>query len=45
VTSAGAARAQPSLTIRLHDGRVTVRPGEPRPRERADATEPRLFDD
>ena len=26
VTSAAAARAQPRLTIRLHDGRVTVRP-------------------
>ena len=31
VTSAEAARAQSSLTVRLHDGRVTVRPdGEPR---------------
>ena len=26
VTSADAARAQPTLTLRLHDGRVTVRP-------------------
>ncbi|HET6548087.1 MAG TPA: exodeoxyribonuclease VII large subunit [Solirubrobacter sp.] len=27
ITSAEAARAQPSLTVRLHDGRLTVRPG------------------
>ena len=33
VTSAEAARAQPSLTVRLHDGRITVHPQD----------EPRLF--
>ena len=29
VSSAAAARAQPALTLRLHDGRVLVRPGGP----------------
>jgi exodeoxyribonuclease VII large subunit len=37
VTSAAAARSESSLTVRLHDGRVTVRPDAPSP--------PRLFDD
>ena len=32
VTSADAARAQPTLTVRLHDGRVTVRPRTRPPR-------------
>ena len=31
VTSAAAARAQPALTLRLHDGRVPVRPEPPVP--------------
>jgi len=34
VTSAAAAREQPELTLRLHDGRVGVRPCEPYPPER-----------
>ena len=34
VTSAAAAREQPELTLRLHDGRVGVRPREPYPPER-----------
>jgi exodeoxyribonuclease VII large subunit len=29
ITSAGAARAEPALTLRLHDGRVPVRPEPP----------------
>jgi exodeoxyribonuclease VII large subunit len=37
VTSAAAAQGQRSLTLRLHDGRLTVRPDAPEP--------PRLFDD
>jgi exodeoxyribonuclease VII large subunit len=37
VTSAAAAREQSSLTVRLHDGRLTVHPAAPEP--------PRLFDD
>jgi exodeoxyribonuclease VII large subunit len=32
VTSAAAARAQPALTLRLHDGRVPVRPDPSAPR-------------
>ena len=53
ITSAAAAREQPSLTIRLHDGRIQARPetAEDAPRKRetmsaADAVEddgPRLF--
>jgi exodeoxyribonuclease VII large subunit len=37
VTSASTAREQTALTIRLHDGRVTVHPAAPEP--------PRLFGD
>jgi hypothetical protein len=32
VTSAAAARAQPALTLRLHDGRIPVRPDPSAPR-------------
>ena len=34
VTSAAAALAQPELTLRMHDGRVGVRPSEPYPGDR-----------
>jgi exodeoxyribonuclease VII large subunit len=33
VTSAAAARAQPELTLRMHDGRLAVRPAGPYPEE------------
>jgi exodeoxyribonuclease VII large subunit len=42
VTTAAAARAQPALTIRLHDGRVSVRPDEGKTSPYADDAFPRL---
>ena len=50
ITSAAAAREQPSLTIRLHDGRVQARPERPKTRAKrgpmsvaAEDDGPRLF--
>jgi exonuclease VII large subunit len=31
ITSAASARSEPALTVRMHDGRLRVRPDEPEP--------------